>query len=108
MHLILTANGITLTGLLTPDELHDMLVQILTDESYLAMSPNDRIAKLPSFMRRILGWAKKEPMLIALARSILAYLGEDILGNPEQALRTVQSNREWQSNSTSSGGFNNI
>jgi hypothetical protein len=91
MYTILHSAG--LLGMLTPDELYDILIQLLNDPTYQEYDPDKRFKKLPSMLRKLLGWGKTDPFLIPLARSIISLIGEELLMSTDAALGTVQASR---------------
>ena len=70
-------------GILTTGELYDVLIALFSNVSWMAMSPQNKLRKLPNKLIKVLGWDKGSPFALPLARAIAEYLGEEILTGDE-------------------------
>jgi hypothetical protein len=59
MNSILRRSGIP--GVLTMNELFDIILQVLRDPKYAALSAEKRLKKFPNYLVKVLGWAKTDP-----------------------------------------------
>ena len=70
-------------GILTTSELYDTLITLFSMKTWIMMSTQDKLRKLPNKLVKVLGWDKGNPFALPLARAICEYLGEEIQNGDE-------------------------
>jgi hypothetical protein len=73
MNSILIQSGIP--GVLTMNELFDIILQVLRDPKFQALSAEKRLRKFPNYLVKVLGWEKTDPNALPLARAIMQSIG---------------------------------
>ena len=84
MYTILHGAGVV--GVLTSDELRDILLQMLRDERFRGYDRDKQLKKVPNFLRDLLGWGADDTFILALARSVLREIGEYLWISPDAAI----------------------
>ena len=78
---------------MTPDELYGILLQLFQDPKFVAYDEITRFKRLPSMLRKLLGWQKDDPFLMPLARAIMMMLGEELQLGVDAALGLIRASR---------------
>ena len=78
---------------MTTSELYEVLIALFSSASWMAMSPQNKLRKLPNKLIKILGWDKGSPFALPLARAIAEYVGEEIeTGDELEFMRGMEGN----------------